>query len=265
MAEIDITKATVNYLKLIAAQLKVKDEQVANTHELLQNGATVPFMARYRKEKTGSLNEEQLRSIEELVEYYKELEARKVSVLRRIEAQKKLTPELKKLIDEATQKVQVEDLYLPYKFKKKNRASAAKEAGLEPLARVFQQMEPGDAEELAKAYISKEKGVKTVQDAIKGALDILAEEVAETAVWKEHIRKSEKEKSFLTSTVKKKFEGKPSKFEMYYEFKEKVSALPSHRILALRRGEKEGYITTTVVMDDEHNIDYLKNKVIQPC
>ncbi|MFC1584706.1 Tex family protein [Fibrobacterota bacterium] len=264
MPDIDLTKSSVDYLEIIAGDLSIKKEQVANTYDLLKNGATIPFIARYRKEKTHSLDEEKLRIIQEKTEYFVELEERKISVIRRIEAQGKLTPELKADIEGARQKVLVEDLYQPYKFKKKSRAGAAREAGLEPLARIFEKQEAAEEPEaLARPFCNSSKGIKIEADAIKGAMDILAEELSENAVIKERIRNSEKEKALLTGEVKEKFKDKPSKYEMYYHFSEKVKSLPSHRILGLRRAEKEGYIKTSITMDDEDNLKYIKGRAIK--
>jgi uncharacterized protein len=263
MVDLDMPGSGVDYFGIISDDLKVKKEQVANTFELLKNGATIPFISRYRKEKTGSLDEEQLRIIQEKCEYFSELEERKASVIRRIEAQNKLTPELRQHIEAATQRVRVEDLYLPYKFKKQTRAGAAREAGLEPLARILEKQETsGEPEALAKPYVNADKGIKTEKEAVKGALDILAEELSENAGYREYIRSREKDRAILVSECREKFKGKPGKYETYYDFREKVSAMPSHRILAIRRGEKEGVLRTSIVMDDGHNTAFLKEKVI---
>jgi uncharacterized protein len=229
----------MEYYSIIAEELKLQFNQVANACELLKNGATVPFLARYRKEATDSLDEVQLRAIQDKMEYFNILDQRKATIIRRIESQNKLTPELRKIVEDASDRAYLEDVYLPFKPKKQTRANIAKEAGLEPLAKILIIQDYKNSEEIAVPFINPEKKVNSAFDAVNGALDILAEELSENADIKAHIRRRESSKAVVVSEVSAKFKGKASKYEMYYEFKEKLKNLPSHRILALRRGEKE--------------------------
>jgi len=257
----------VNFAEIIASESKIPVEGVRNTLALFDQGATVPFITRYRKEATGSLDENGIRLIEERYTYYKELSERRETVLKSIEEQGKLTPELKAKILATTSKTVLEDLYLPYKPKRRTRAMAAKEAGLEPLARLLAAQEPvGDQtpEQLAAAYVNAEKNVPDAAAALKGALDILAEEFAEDSETRALLRGIAFKEGVLATQVRKDWEGKRSKFEMYYSFKEKVKDLPSHRILAIRRGEKENVLKTELWLDDEKVVPMLQERVVRP-
>jgi len=258
----------VSFVELIANETKIRPEQVRNTLALFDQGSTVPFITRYRKEVTGSLDENQLRLIEERYTYFKELADRRESILKSIETQGKLTPDLKAKIETTVSKTELEDLYLPYKPKRRTRAMAAKEAGLEPLARIIQAQEAPAAgqtpEMLAAAYVNVEGGVADAAAALQGALDILAEELSEDAAIRGQIREMAMKTGLYTSKVRKEHEGKRTKFEMYYNFSEKVSALPSHRILAMRRGEKEEVLKTELVLDDAKCLGLLSAKAIKP-
>ena len=258
----------MSFVELIANETKIRPEQVRNTLALFDQGSTVPFITRYRKEVTGSLDENQLRLIEERYTYFKELADRRESILKSIETQGKLTPDLKAKIETTVSKTELEDLYLPYKPKRRTRAMAAKEAGLEPLARIIQAQEAPAAgqtpEMLAAAYVNAEGGVADAAAALQGALDILAEELSEDAAIRGQIREMAMKTGLYTSKVRKEHEGKRTKFEMYYNFSEKVSALPSHRILAMRRGEKEEVLKTEMVLDDAKCLGLLAAKAIKP-
>ncbi|MBW8888954.1 MAG: RNA-binding transcriptional accessory protein [Fibrobacteres bacterium] len=258
----------MSFVELIANETKIRPEQVRNTLALFDQGSTVPFITRYRKEVTGSLDENQLRLIEERYTYFKELADRKESILKSIETQGKLTPDLKAKIETTVSKTELEDLYLPYKPKRRTRAMAAKEAGLEPLARIIQAQEALGAgqtpEMLAAAYANPEVQVADAAAALQGALDILAEELSEDAAIRGQIREMAMKTGLYTSKVRKEHEGKRTKFEMYYNFSEKVSALPSHRILAMRRGEKEEVLKTELVLDDAKCLGLLSAKAIKP-
>jgi uncharacterized protein len=258
----------VSFVELIANETKIRPDQVRNTLALFDQGSTVPFITRYRKEATGSLDENQLRLIEERYAYFKELSDRREAILKSIETQGKLTPELKAKIETTISKTELEDLYLPYKPKRRTRAMAAKEAGLEPLARIIQAQEALGAgqtpEMLAAAYANPEVQVPDAAAALQGALDILAEELSEDAVIRGQIREMAMKTGLYTSKVRKEHEGKRTKFEMYYNFSEKVSALPSHRILAMRRGEKEEVLKTELVLDDAKCLGLLAAKAIKP-
>jgi len=256
----------VNFVDIIAAETKLRADQVRNTLQLFDAGSTVPFITRYRKEATGSLDENQLRLLEERYAYYKELGERKETVLKSIETQGKLTPELRAKIEKTVSKTELEDLYLPFKPKRRTRAMAAKEAGLEPLARLIEAQENAEGktlEEIAAAYVNAEKKIETAAAALQGALDILAEELAENPDIRSALRETALSKGLLTSKVRKEHEGKRTKFEMYYDFKEKVSALPSHRILAMRRGEKEEVLKTELLLEDDKVLANLENRVIK--
>jgi uncharacterized protein len=257
----------VSFVELIASETKLRAEQVRNTLALFDQGSTVPFITRYRKEVTGSLDENQLRLIEERYIYYKELADRKETILKSIEAQGKLTPELKAKIDATDSKTVLEDLYLPYKPKRRTRAMIAKEAGLEPLARILQAQEAPAAgqtpEQLAQAYVNAELNVADAAAALQGALDILAEELSEDAAIRGQIRDTALKTGLYVAKVRKEHEGKRTKFEMYYNFSEKVSALPSHRILAMRRGEKEEVLRTELVLEDDKILGMLSAKTIK--
>jgi uncharacterized protein len=256
----------VNFAEIIASESRLPVEGVRNTLALFDLGSTVPFITRYRKEATGSLDENQIRLIEERYGYYKELEERRETVLKSIESQGKLTPELAEKIAKAMTRTALEDLYLPYKPKRRTRAMAAKEAGLEPLARLLEaQVAVGDKtpEQMAAEYVNAEKNVPDAAAALRGALDILAEEFSENPETRALLREIALNEGVFTSTARKDHEGKRSKFEMYYAFKEKVKALPSHRILAMRRGEKETVLRTELWLDEEKVIPLLQDRVIR--
>ncbi len=245
----------------ITEELEVKLWQVEAAVKLIDEGNTIPFISRYRKEATGSLNDEQLRKLHERLMYLRNLEDKKAQVLSSIEEQGKLTAELKTQILAAETLVVVEDLYRPYRPKRRTRATIAKEKGLEPLAALItlqQTKEP--LEETAKAYISEEKEVKTVEEAIAGAQDIIAESISDEADYRSWIRNATTRKGKVISAAKDpKAE---SVYEMYYEFEEPVNKLAGHRILALNRGEKEKFLTVKVEAPEEDILRYLEKKVI---
>jgi uncharacterized protein len=257
----------VNIAELIASESRIPVEGVRNTLALFDQGGTVPFITRYRKEATGSLDENDIRLIEERYAYFKELDERRQTVLKSIEAQGKLTPELAEKIAAALNRTALEDLYLPYKPKRRTRAMAAKEAGLEALARILGAQEAaGDKtpEQIAAEYVNAEKGVADAAAALRGALDILAEELSEDPETRALLRGIALKEGVFTTQARKEWEGKRSKFEMYYAFKEKVRDLPSHRILAMRRGEKENVLRTELLLDDAKVIGLLEERVIRP-
>ena len=218
-------------LGVLTAELGVKMSQVEAAVKLIDEGNTIPFIARYRKEVTGSLNDEVLRNLDERLKYLRGLEDRKTQILASIEDQGKLTADLKKKIEEAETMVAVEDLYLPFRPKRKTRASMAKERGLEPLADTILLQET-----LAAQYVSEEKGVADAKAAIDGAKDILAERISEVAKYRAYIRNVTKEEGSIVSAAKD--EKTESVYEMYYHHEELVRKCAGHRILALNRGEK---------------------------
>ena len=246
----------------LTEELQVKRWQVDAAVKLIDEGNTIPFISRYRKEATGSLNDEQLRKLYERLVYLRNLEEKKEQVLSSIEEQGKLTEELKAQILAAETLVVVEDLYRPYRPKRRTRATIAKEKGLEPLAALITLQQTKVAlEEEAQKYISEEKDVKTVDDAIAGAKDIIAESISDEADYRSWIRKQTMKKGKLVSTAKDA--EAESVYEMYYEFEEAVAKLAGHRILALNRGEKEKFLTVKVEAPEEDILRYLERKVIR--
>ena len=251
----------MDMIQTIAQELQVKSQQVEAAVQLIDEGNTIPFIARYRKEVTGSLNDEQLRQLHERLLYLRNLEEKKAQVLGSIEEQGKLTPELKKQILAAQTLVMVEDLYRPYRPKRRTRATIAKEKGLEPLAvLIWRQALTCPVEEEAKAFLSEEKEVRTVEEAVAGASDILAEQISEEADYRIHIRDVTQKKGIVRSQAKDK-EAK-SVYEMYYDFEEPVSRMAGHRIMALNRGEKEKVLQVKLAAPEEDLIRYLEKKVI---
>ncbi|MDY5577235.1 MAG: Tex family protein [Lachnospiraceae bacterium] len=251
----------MNIEKKISEELGVKLTQVEAAVKLIDEGNTIPFIARYRKEQTGSLNDEVLRNLDERLKYLRNLEERKESVIASIEEQGKLTEELKKQIEAAETLVTVEDLYRPYKQKKRTRAIIAKEKGLEPLANIILlQMINHPIEEEAEQFLSEEKGVETVEDAIAGARDIIAENISDEAEYRTYIRDlTMKEGSIVT---KAKEENTESVYEMYYDFTEPVNKIAGHRILAINRGEKEKVLTVKIETNEERVLNFLNKKMI---
>ncbi len=251
----------MNIGKVIAGELNIKEWQVEKAIELIDEGNTIPFISRYRKEVTGSLNDEQLRSLDERLTYLRNLEEKKASILATIEEQGKLTDELKKQIEDAMTMVVLEDLYRPYRPKRRTRATVAKEKGLEGLANIIAlQMTKKTIEEEAKAYISEEKEVNTVEDAIAGAKDILAENYADEAEYRKVIRDLTREKGRIIISAKDK-EAK-SVYEMYYEFEDDIKKLTGYRVLAINRGEAEKFLTVKIEAPVEEIIKYLNKTII---
>lgn len=246
----------------ISADLKVKTKQVEATLKLLEEGNTIPFIARYRKEATGNLDEEQIRQIYEVYEYQVNLLKRKEDVIRLIDEKGMLTDDLKKEIMKATKLVEVEDLYRPFKEKKKTKATEAIAQGLEPLAKMCMSFPTqGSLESLASKFVNDK--VKTVDDALQGAAYIIAEWISDNAFYRKWIRKTTYQKGVLKSTKKKNAEDEDKVYEMYYEFQEPVRQLKSYRVLALNRGEKEKVLNVSIDVDTAYIESYLKEKVIK--
>ncbi len=251
----------MDIIQVITKELNVEKWQVEAAVGLIDEGNTIPFISRYRKEATGSLNDEQLRTLFERLTYLRNLEDKKNQVLGSIEEQGKLTPELKKQILEAQTLVVVEDLYRPYRPKRRTRATIAKEKGLEPLANmILLQMTDKPLEEEAKAFLSEEKEVCTAAEAIAGAKDIIAEHISDEADYRIRIREMTAQKGLMTSAAKNPEES--SVYEMYYEFEEPVKKLAGHRVLALNRGEKEKILTVKISAPEEDILRYLERQVI---
>ena len=251
----------MDILQVITQELGVQKWQVEAAVKLIDEGNTIPFISRYRKEATGTLNDEQLRNLNERLTYLRNLEDKKNQVLSSIEDQGKLTEELKAQILAAQTLVVVEDLYRPYRPKRRTRATIAKEKGLEPLANIIMlQMTNKSIEEEAEAFVSEEKEVASVADAIAGAKDIIAEHISDEADYRIHIRDLTAKKGTISSVAKDP--ETQSVYEMYYEFEEPVKKLAGHRVLALNRGEKEKFLTIKVAAPEEDILRYLEKQVI---
>ena len=254
----------VIFSKLIAAATGVSERQVAATVGLLEEGCTIPFIARYRKEVTGTLDEVKVAAVSDSLDKLKELEARKQTILKTIEEQGKLTPELRKRIEDSWDSTELEDIYLPYKPKRKTRAEVARQKGLEPLATFLMLQSPtADIEKKVKEFINAEKGVNSAEEAIKGAQDIIAEQVSETEEARNIVRFNFKRDAVISSKVIKPKEEteewvqKSQKYRDYFDFSEKLSKCASHRLLAMRRGEAEGVLRIGINGDDERCLDRL--------
>lgn len=255
----------MNIESQLVADLNLQTTKVRNALELFDEGATIPFIARYRKERTGSLDEVQLRDLLHKYTYYRELDERRAAILESITEQGKLTPELADKINRTLNKTELEDLYLPYKPKRTTRATRARDAGLEPLARFLVELQTSavdGATEEATAYLNPEKGIDTVEKALSGACDILAEELADNADIRKWMRELASADGAFVSEVRREFEGKKTKFEMYYNFREKVSTLPSHRIMAMLRGEHEKVLRISLDVPREAALGYLSSTLI---
>jgi len=255
----------LDLINVIAKELGLRMKQVEETVKLLDEGNTIPFIARYRKEVTGELDETVLRTLVERLEYLRNQEKRKEEVLRLIDEQGKLDDELKAKIEAATKLQEVEDLYRPYKQKKRTRASIAKEKGLEPLAKwIMSQPDQGKPEEEAARYINPELGVNSVEEAIGGALDIIAEEVSDDAEVRKLVRNKTYEAADIAAKAKKE---ERSPYEMYYDYREPVRRIPPHRILALNRGEKEEYLSVSIEIEADKILPLLDLKYLRggPC
>ena len=251
----------MDIVKKIAAELEIRPQQVEAVIKLIDEGNTIPFIARYRKEAHGSLNDEQLRNLSERLTYLRTLEEKKEQVLATIEEQGKLTDELKAQILAAETQVLVEDLYRPYRPKRRTRAIIAKEKGLEPLAQIILAQEVTEPlETIAEQYVYEEKEVKDVADAIAGARDIIAEQISDNADYRKYIRDITREEGILTSTAKD--EKAQSVYEMYYEYQEPVKKIAGHRVLALNRGEKEKFLVVKLEAPEERILTYLCKKTI---
>lgn len=246
----------------IAQELNVKETQVEATIKLIDEGNTIPFIARYRKEVTGGLSDEQLRELGERLTYLRNLENRKEEVRNSIETQGKLTDELVVQIEEAETLAEVEDIYRPYKQKKRTRATIAKERGLEPLANTLMQQDKTiQIWEEAQKYIDAEKEIHTAEDAINGAKDIVAENISDSAEYRKYIKRTVYREGIILVKASKAEE--KSNYEMYYDFSEKISRIPSHRILAINRGEKEEFLKVKIEKPEDKILGYIQSKVIQ--
>ena len=249
-------------LKFLKEDLPYNRNRMQSALELLINGATIPFVARYRKEATGELNEIELKEISDKYDYYEELEDRKETVLGTIEKQGKLTDELKEQIIQCREKTILEDLYAPYKPRRRTRAQKAREKGLEPLADlIWEQPANGEPlESMAEQFLNDD--VETIEDALAGAHDIIAERIADDPEIRQWLRGYMYKNGLLTTAVKKEWKNKPSKFEMYYDFSEPVKKIAGHRFLAIRRGADEDILSYSIDVDAEPVLDYITEKCI---
>lgn len=251
----------MDIIKKLAEELNIGRHQAEAAVKLIDEGNTIPFIARYRKEATGSLDDEVLRNLDERLKYLRNLEERKNQVIASIAEQEKLTPELERSIRDAQTLVAVEDLYRPYKPKRRTRAMIAKEKGLEPLADLISmQMVKEPLLQAAAAYISQEKGVETAEDAIQGAKDILAERISDNAAYRTYIRNATMNKGVVQSSAKD--EKVQSVYEMYYNYEEPVKKCAGHRILALNRGENEKILTVKILAPEDQILMYLEKQTI---
>ena len=247
----------------LSIELKIEKNKIENTIKLIDEGNTIPFIARYRKEVTGNLSDEVLRKLNDRLIYLRNLEARKDEVIRLIDEQGKLTEELKNSILNASILTEVEDLYRPYKQKKRTRATIAKEKGLEPLAKLIisQTVKDGNKDEIVTKYINKEKGLETVEECINGALDIIAEDISDNAKYRKKIRGITYRTGKLVTTAVNKDES--TVYDMYYNFSEEIKKIPSHRILAITRGEKEKVLKVKLDLDEESVLKYLDRETLK--
>ena len=264
------------FTRLIATELHLNEHAVENTLKLLDEGCTIPFISRYRKEVTGTLDEVQVANISDQLEKLKELEKRKETILKTIEEQGKLTPELQTRIEGSWDSTELEDIYLPYKPKRKTRAEVARQKGLEPLATFLMLQNPNaDIDKKVKEFINEEKGVKTAEEAIQGAQDIIAEQVSESEAARNIVRFNFKKDAVITSKLKKTADASSektgdtteadaaSKYRDYFDFSEKLSKCASHRLLAMRRGEAEGFLRVSISGDDERCLDRLDQQFLR--
>ena len=257
----------LNIPQLLATELNLKPFQVENALGLFAEGATIPFVARYRKERTGEMNETQLRDLSDRYTYLTDLEARKSVILNAIAEQGKLTDELKKQIELCLQKTELEDLYLPYRPKRRTRATIAKEKGLDKLAEFIKSLNikngaSADLNAAAAKYINPEKEVKSAEEALKGASDILAEEVAEKAQLRAYLRELLLEEGVFVSRIKDEYPEGTTKYEMYRDYQMKVSNIAPHNMLALCRGDKEKILSYEIAFDEDYVLSYLESQEI---
>ncbi len=252
----------MNINKQIAEELNIKESQVEKTVALIDEGNTIPFIARYRKEVTGGLSDETLRDLGERLTYLRNLETRKQEVVNSIESQGKLTDEIVIALQIAKTLAEVEDIYRPYKQKKRTRATIAKEKGLEPLANIiYMQQEKTSIYDTAKEYLNEEKEVNSVEEAIAGALDIIAENISDDAEYRKQIKRLTYRDGIIETKAAK--EDEKSNYEMYYDFNEKVNRIPSHRILAINRGEKEEFLKVKITKPEEKILEIMEKDIIK--
>ena len=250
-----------NIIKEMVNDLGIKDSQIKAVLKLLEEGSTIPFIARYRKEVTGALDEEQIRKINEVYEYQVNLLKRKEDVIRLIDEKGMLTDEIKNSIMSASKLVEVEDIYRPYKEKKKTKATEAIKNGLEPLAKIIMSFKATDIKKIAESYLND--NVKTVEAAIEGASYIIAEWISDNASYRKYIRNNIWNNGILKSKIKKTATDENKVYEMYYDYEERVKYIKPHRVLAINRGEKEGVLSVSINVDESYIISYLEGKLLK--
>ncbi|MEW9124018.1 MAG: Tex family protein [Thermotaleaceae bacterium] len=250
-------------VRQLMSEFRLKEYQVSNTIDLIDQGNTIPFIARYRKEQTGEMDDTVLRDFFDRLTYLRNLQARKEEVLRLIDEQGKLTEELGQGIEKAVTLTEIEDLYRPYRPKRRTRATIAKEKGLEPLAELLwaQDMFTGKIEDLAAAYLNEEKEVHTIEDALQGAMDIVAERISDDGDYRKKLRRITYQKGTIASSAVKEQEA--SVYEMYYDYREPVSKIPDHRVLAINRGEKEKFLRVKIEVSEEEILYQLYKEVLK--
>ncbi|HKK11080.1 MAG TPA: Tex-like N-terminal domain-containing protein, partial [Bacteroidales bacterium] len=255
---------TEAYSRLIAQEMNLRHQQVKNTVELLDDGGTVPFISRYRKESTGSLDEVQITAVRDRMLQLKALDKRREAILKSLEEQGVLTEALRQQVDAATTLTELEDIYLPYKPKRRTKASIARERGLEPLAKIFLSRSVRFPEQEAERFVNPEKEVNSAEEALQGARDIIAEWINEQAYVRRRLRKMFNEEGYLLSQVAKNKEAEGEKYETYFDYREDLKYLPSHRILAMLRGEKEGFLKIRVEVDEEDALGLIASAFMKP-
>ena len=251
------------FSQLISKSLGISERQVRSTLDLLGEGCTIPFISRYRKEATGGLDEVQVAAISDALERLTEIEKRKATILSTIESQGKLTDQLRKRIEDSWDATELEDIYMPFKPKRKTRAEVARQKGLEPLAQFLLLQTNGDVKQKAHAFVDEEKGVKDEDDALKGAMDIIAEMVSEDERARNAVRNNFRHDAVITSKLVKGKEEEGQKFRDYFDFSERLSRCASHRLLAMRRGEAEGVLRVSISGDDEICMERLERQLVR--
>lgn len=250
-----------NIAQIIAKELEVKEYQVDNTIKLIDDGNTIPFIARYRKEATGGLSDDKLRDLNDRLNYLRNLNKRKEEISKSIEEQGKMTDELKTQIQKAVILAELEDIYRPFKQKKRTRGSIAKEKGLEPLANIiYLQSDKRALSEIVKQFINEEKGVSNEEEALAGAKDIIAENISDSAEYRKKIKQICYREALIKTKSSKE---EKSSYEMYYDFSESINRIPSHRILAINRGEKEGFLKVKLDKPQDKIIEYIEKDIIK--
>ena len=253
----------MNKIQFIQQNISIQEKQINAVLQLLSEDCTIPFIARYRKDKTGNLGEVEIEQIQKLSKNFDEIQKRKESVLKSIEEQEKLTPELRAKIGQSFDLQEIEDLYLPFKKRRKTKADAAKEKGLEPLAKIIMAQKNGDIEQTAQNYLNKE--VSSVEEALQGARDIIAEWINENIFIRKNLRRIFQRKAVIFSKVvkAKKEEEEAQKYTQYFDWSELLNKIPSHRLLAMLRAEKEGFIKVSIDIDKEEILAFMEGSLVK--